>query len=325
MATQMFTKAQVYSSSAIALVISTVALIFGILVIIETFASGIPTLITTSFKNVHGFQGAIKKNQLTLSTKASGLLTYQSGELTSAVPPEITSRKLQGFSNVAPGSNIIASDSIMNALEKCVVLKATPLTGLTHVFAEINENDTLFDGLQKLAGSYNILANPFCMYEPISINNNIPTQIWTTTNIKGSLIFAAYSFRSGTNVTIRNFGTLVTAASAGTDTTTLQFDFAGASIIHVTNILSNGTVDIVMEINMFSEFNTISLLSTLFLYNIPGDTTGKTVVNTMSIDRFEFNPAIPNAVELLGSTSAPTTTLNMKNSIATLTSSPLPL
>jgi hypothetical protein len=214
------TKAELYAPAGIALVLSIIGLIIGILLLIQTKNDGDATQIVTSVATSNGFKGSIAKNTLTVQSTNLGILTGPG--LLQAQSEDITFTKLAGFNNANTGTMITSADTIKSGLEKVLVLNLTPLVGLIPGASSIDDSITVFDATNRLSGGLLNLMAPFCVYTPITTNSQTRVNLWG--NMNGSSTFQPNAINIGTSWDLQIFGDVLGPPSGETATYILQLD-----------------------------------------------------------------------------------------------------
>lgn len=194
--------------------------------------------------NLNGFDSTVSNHAMSISTTTqSGLLAAHSGgSIAIAMGAEVTKATLTGFA-ADPTGIITSEDTILQALQKVVVLKQTPLTGFATLLGSIAPQDTLLTALGKLqrqqtrSQSYVMSVQPLF---PVSSGG-----LWSSA-LQGSKTLPANFFSIGTQLTVTNQGVLF-VIDQGTMALTLSFGVFTNRTLTWNNISTPGSYTWVME------------------------------------------------------------------------------
>ncbi len=306
------TKIQLYTPATIALILSLISMIIGIILLLHSQDQGDASNIVKTIATAGGFKGNVSDNKLTLQTTSLGILTGPG--LLKAQSADITFVKLSGFNNVNPATTITSSDTIKSSLEKILLLNITPLIGLIPSASPITDTDTVFDAVNQLSGSILNSVNPFCVYTPITTNSQTKVNLWG--DKIGTSIFPANTINSGTVLELQIFGDVTGPSSGETATYILELD--GNDFITITSAPTSTaavTRDIQLLINISFDESNIYFTAKCMLLNHPSQLIF--VSTTSVVGQTLFNRSLIHVFGFAGYTSADTMSTTIRSSICT--------
>ncbi len=315
------TNAQLYAPSSVALGLALIGLI--IIIIAQLDSANLSDLTgsnsITEIATANGFSGTISKSTATLKTTVLGLLVGKTtGKVEKASNADIINTILTGYvdtSSIEPDKNITATNSILEAIQKCCVLSATKLgSDFEAQPGKITSNDSIYSFLQKAQGQLNIgNRNLFSALAKITNITTVPTNVWTLAPIYGTTILPIGFFKPGTSIFIRNEfawytalqpGSAIFTFSTASDSATLTYSNASGSAIN------RIVVDIYISAKTSSLLNVYMSLITSATITV--EQRAKSVYTT-----FDYLGNLPNPLSLQGSVTGNLNTLTFHSASAT--------
>lgn len=281
-----YTLAQQWAISGTAIVVGVIAFILAVITFIQQQDSFGDGSVVLSIGTKNGFQGTVDADgvgTIALRTSANGLLSGNQNQIEPAIPQQVTSVPLTSFqSSTSSGSSIEFVNSMLQALQKCLMLKQTPLTGFQNSNAgTVLESDTTFEAIQKLSGSQsNFDPFIFSCYSPITITHATITQpAIDTSNLVGSTTIPGNSMIRGSAFIIRLLGKVIIGTSVPSG---IRIEFFWDNVLINTltsgNITTNGTWHFVYTLTLNIEED-----------NIHFDTDAALSVNPEGVSAFAFD------------------------------------